>query len=70
MIYETPIGVLGNKGTCPFTFREQGNMTKYFQGTREHGIYFGEQGNMESLLGNRGTCFTFGEHFLKFPIFL
>ena len=27
-------GVWGNKGTCPFIFREQGNICKYFKGTK------------------------------------
>ena len=28
-------GILRNKGTCSFIFREQGNIGKYFKGTRE-----------------------------------
>ena len=28
-------GVLGNKGTCPFSFREQVHIGKYFKGRKE-----------------------------------
>ena len=44
--YEGLPGVLGNKGTWPFTFGEQGNIAIYFQGTREHCYNFRELGNM------------------------
>ena len=42
-------GVLGNKGTWPIIFREQGNICHYFQGTREHGNNYREQGNMKII---------------------
>ena len=50
-------GVMGNKGTCLFNFREQGNIGKYFKGTEAQN-YFGKQGTWKfwkSLLGNKRT---------------
>ena len=42
-------GVLGNKGTWPFTFREQGIFSNNFKGTRELLRYIREQGNIDFL---------------------
>ena len=40
-------GVLGNKGTWPFTFREQEIFLNNFYGTRELLRYIREQGNID-----------------------
>ena len=48
-IFEGLPGVLGNKGTWPFTFREQGIFSNNFKGTRELLRYIREQGNIDFL---------------------
>ena len=39
-------GFAGNKETCPFILREQGNIGKYFKGTWEQNLLWGI-GSME-----------------------
>ena len=53
--YEGLPGVLGNKGTWPFTFREQGNKRKIKLGTRKQKHILGNTKIEEILLGNTGT---------------
>ena len=57
-------GVIGNKGTLPFTFREQGNKRKirlgtreqkHILGNREHQNTTGTQGKVCWEQGNRDT---------------
>ena len=63
-MYEVFIGafprVWWNKGTCSFIFREQGNICKYFKGTK---LILGNKEILKITFRGQGTCTViFREH--------